>query len=87
MSVSAITDQALALQQQLTLARALVEAAHGAVPEAVAVELVLAWALFWVCGALLTGDALMSLAANGRWEDRGPIGLRVSAWRPGGRRR
>lgn len=55
MSVFAITHQAPALQQQLT--RALVEPAHGVLPEAVAVELVPAW-------SLLTGDALMSLAAK-----------------------
>jgi hypothetical protein len=38
MLVSAITGQALALQQQLTRVRALMEPAHAPVPEAVAVE-------------------------------------------------
>lgn len=64
MSVSVITGQVVALQQQLTRARALVEPAHGAVPEAVAVELVPAWSLLGVREALLTGDALVPLAAG-----------------------
>jgi hypothetical protein len=40
MSVSSITDQAPALQQQLTRACALMEPGHDAVTEAVALELV-----------------------------------------------
>jgi hypothetical protein len=64
MPVSAITDQTPALQQQLPRARARVEPGPGAVTEAVALGLVPAWSLFWLCGALLTRDTLVSLAAN-----------------------
>ena len=92
MSVSAITDQIPALQQRLARARARVELAHGAVPEAVAVELVPVWSLFrGVRGAIgrgRLGVADCPLAARkapvegGRRVARGPIGMRGSPTHP-----